>query len=221
MAALAALAAAAGLSALHIAQGWQSAWPATVLVLAPAVGLVLATLAWRRSEPRSPLLLPTCVFVVGSALGLAVANIMADQVRATAAGQFAQQADLIEEKVQERQELVRQALKGMAGVHASMGRFEPGTYHAYWESRGYVHDFPGVRGFGVIESFPRAQLPAWERAERLLRAGDAASPESARLQAAVLEAVAATAGELARGPGGVPGGAGAPAGAGTGPATLS
>jgi PAS domain S-box-containing protein len=169
MAALAALAAAAGLSALHIAQGWQSAWPATVLVLAPAVGLVLATLAWRRSEPRSPLLLPTCVFVVGSALGLAVANIMADQVRATAAGQFAQQADLIEEKVQERQELVRQALKGMAGVHASMGRFEPGTYHAYWEARGYVHDFPGVRGFGVIESFPRAQLPAWERAERRLR----------------------------------------------------
>ena len=106
------------------------------------------------------------VFLLGTTLSWVAAERLNADAQRDADRRLSLQMDVMSADLLRRFGADEAALKDLAGVYASLGGFDRGSFQAFWKTRGFEGDFPGVRGFGVIRHVLRRDLPAFEAGQR-------------------------------------------------------
>jgi CHASE1-domain containing sensor protein len=114
------------------------------------------------------MLLPAAVLVVGFAITAAVVRGAVVDIETGEQAAFTRQAEVLKAEVGRRLQLAAVGLSAMRGLHAAAGSLDPGQLQRYVQRRDMEREFPGLRGFGVIERIPRAELQAFEQRQQQL-----------------------------------------------------
>lgn len=110
-------------------------------------------------------LLLMVVLVVGVGLSTVVHRVMADAQEQAADRAFQRLAERTADLVEDHLGRPRYGLGGARGAVAAAGTvLDVAGFARYVRSRDLAAEFPGVRGFGLIERVPRAGLDAWQAA---------------------------------------------------------
>ncbi len=116
--------------------------------------------------PRSVLGLTTGVFVLGLGVALAIAHWQHASIEADARQRFDRQLEVLGGEIQRRFVQPIYGMKGARGVYAAHPSVNRAAFKAYVESRDLGQEFPGVRGFGMVQRVLRQDLEAFVAAER-------------------------------------------------------
>ncbi|MBT9464411.1 response regulator [Hydrogenophaga sp.] len=108
-----------------------------------------------------------CLGLVASALG---AWSLARRVQADAQTEFARKSELITTEVTQRLSASVYGLKGARGAFAASAQVDRREFKAFVDSMDLQGEFPGNRGFGLVDRVRRAELPAYLNR---VRTGDA------------------------------------------------
>ena len=98
------------------------------------------------------------IFLLGTVLSLILAWKTHQQALEEGDRRFERNVRVIESGVQSNFEKAKLALQSLVGIYAADGGFNSERFRAYWSARDFTQHFPSVRGFGVIERVPRAEL---------------------------------------------------------------
>ena len=115
--------------------------------------------------------LPLGVFGLGLAVSATSAMWLNEQTQQRARMDFERSADRVAAEVVERLRQPLGGLRGAAGVYAANRRFDRPAFEAFVGSLDLKRDFPGVRGFGLIERVAVDQTDAFVAAQQ--REGEA------------------------------------------------
>jgi len=112
------------------------------------------------------LLYPALLLLAGLVVSAASAWFEYRSIEKNAKDEFERMSLRTEAEIANRIERVVQALRGARGLYAARDRVERKEFRRYVLSRDMEHDFPGVRGFGLIRRVERTELQAFIAAER-------------------------------------------------------
>jgi PAS domain S-box-containing protein len=112
----------------------------------------------RRLAVSSPWLWTSVAIAIGVGLSLLLAYSAQQRITLLADERFAQQVKLVSQDVAYRFDQPLMGLRGLAGLFQASRLVDRQEFRRYWETRDVEREFPGVRGFGMIEEVPRAQL---------------------------------------------------------------
>ena len=107
--------------------------------------------------------LALAVGLVFTGLGVYWVN---DGIQAEARARFGRQVDRLQADVETRLNAPLVGLRGAAGVYAASHSVERAEFRAYVDSTQLLHEFPGVRGFGLLARVQRDDLGRFVGAER-------------------------------------------------------
>ena len=110
--------------------------------------------------------LPVFVLLLGLWLSAEIALWLRAGADATAATEFSHVVTRVSDEVTRRFHQPIYGLKGARGLYAVQEKVRRGEFRRYVESRDLPHEFPGVRGFGLIHRFMRRDLGAFVADER-------------------------------------------------------
>ncbi len=110
--------------------------------------------------------------LLGLALTAAAVVWQRNAIEAAARFKFDRGAERIEAEVRRRFEHPVYGLMGARGTIAATGTFDRSGFRAYVESSDMTREFPGVRGFAVIERVMRSDLARFVAAQRADQAPD-------------------------------------------------
>ena len=116
--------------------------------------------------PRSVLGLTTGVFVLGLGVALAIAHWQHASIEADARQRFDRQLEVLAGEIQRRFVQPVYGMKGARGVYAAHPSVNRAAFKAYVDSRDLGQEFPGVRGFALVQRVLRQDLDAFVAAER-------------------------------------------------------
>ena len=122
---------------------------------------------WRGGTWRSGRALPLGVLGVSLAVTAAAALWLDQQTVRSAQQDFERSADRVAADVAERLSQPVGGLRAAAGVYAANKRLDGPAFKAFVGSLDLTKDFPGVRGFGLIERVAADQAQAFVAAQRL------------------------------------------------------
>jgi len=117
------------------------------------------TAAWQR-------LLPALILVVGALVSAAGAWWLHQRAQAEAEAEFGRIVLRNSESINDRFRLPVYGLNGVRGVYATHVHVSRETFRRYVSTRDLAREFPGVRGFGVIQRVERADMDAFLAAQR-------------------------------------------------------
>ncbi len=107
---------------------------------------------------RHPDGLATTVLLLGLAISAASGIWIAQREHRAAEAQFERLAERVEREVVRRLQLPIYGMHGARGLIAAAGQISQQQFSAYVESRQLPTEFPGIRGFGLIERVQAADL---------------------------------------------------------------
>ena len=110
--------------------------------------------------------LPLLTLLVGMALSLLAAYSSHQRITGAAQAEFQRQLQGLERDILNRFEEPMRAMRGLAGLYNASQSVTRSEFHAYWASRDFVNEFPGIRGFGFIQEVRRADLQRFTESER-------------------------------------------------------
>ncbi|MEJ6007656.1 PAS-domain containing protein [Paucibacter sp. AS339] len=111
-------------------------------------------------------LIVAAIVLLGLLLSMGLAWSAREQAERDAQLRFDRVAERLETEVLRRFKQPFYGLKGLRGAYAASPSIARADFRAYVESRQLPIEFPGVRGFGLIERVPRSQLAAFTAAAR-------------------------------------------------------
>ena len=117
--------------------------------------------------PRSPLPLAILVLVLGCAGTLLAAQALQRTIADAAQAKFERQRERLESEVRRRFQKPVYGMMGGRGVYAAGMHVNQAAWRGYVHSRNLAEEFPGVRGFGVIERVARDDIDRFVDARRL------------------------------------------------------
>ncbi len=123
-------------------------------------------MAWLENRWRSEWGLALGVLVLGVAISGAGAYRLHREIDTRAHEEFERAANRVVEAITLRFGLTIYGLNGAKGMYAANDRIDRGQFRAYVESRNLRTEFPGVRGFGLIERVPRPEMDGFIARER-------------------------------------------------------
>ncbi|MCZ4313872.1 PAS domain S-box protein [Comamonadaceae bacterium G21597-S1] len=123
-------------------------------------------MAWLDNRWRSEWGLALGVLVLGIAISGAGAYRLHREIDTRAHEEFDRAANRVVEAITLRFGLTIYGLNGAKGMYAANDRINRAQFRAYVESRNLKTEFPGVRGFGLIERVPRPELDGFIARER-------------------------------------------------------
>ena len=126
---------------------------------------------WQSGTSASGWALPLGVLGLGLAVTAAAALWLSDQTQKAAQQDFERHADRVAADIASRLGQPLGGLRGAAGVYAANRRLDRPAFEDFVGSLDLKRDFPGVRGFGLIERVPASQVDAFVVAQR--REGEA------------------------------------------------
>ncbi|MGZ5179964.1 MAG: CHASE domain-containing protein [Ramlibacter sp.] len=121
---------------------------------------------WAR--PLKVFLLPLLVLSIGLVLTAGAVRGSRASTAAQEQTQFSREADALQAEVSRRLARAVNGLSSLRATHAAAGRLESAELRRYVERSDFDHDFPGMRGFGVIERIRRDEIAAFELHQRLV-----------------------------------------------------
>lgn len=116
--------------------------------------------------PRWVLALTTGVFVLGLGVALAIAHWQYTRIDAEARQRFDRQIEVLAGEIQRRFLQPIYGMKGARGVYAANPAVNREAFRAYVASRDLPIEFPGVRGFAMVQRVMRQDLDAFVAAEK-------------------------------------------------------
>ncbi|MFC7411177.1 PAS-domain containing protein [Hydrogenophaga atypica] len=111
---------------------------------------------WRGAWPQA------LVAVVGVVISLVVAASVASYNRQQSQERFERHAERIDKEVRQRFRLPLFALQGAAGLHAGSGELRLSEFRAFIAALNLEQSFAGIRGLGLIERVPLADVTGYE-----------------------------------------------------------
>lgn len=96
--------------------------------------------------------------VVGLAVTAAVVYWQAANLEEDARVEFVSESDQLEREIVRRLTRGQYGLGGLRGTYAASKEVNRAEFRAYVDSRDIKQEFPGLRGFGLIENVPRQDL---------------------------------------------------------------
>ncbi len=121
---------------------------------------------------RSELGLALGVLVLGVAISAAGAWRLHREIEVRASDEFKRSASRAMDEVRLRFSRTVYGLNGVKGMYAANDNTNRAQFRAYVQSRDLAQEFPGVRGFGLIQRVSRSDLDSWTAAERAVGAPD-------------------------------------------------
>ncbi len=106
-------------------------------------------------------LAPLMVFLAGLALAAAAGVWVQHTTRLAAGAEFERAVERAAREIERRFRTPVYGLNGARGTYAASGQLDRAAFAAYVESRDLGREFPGVRGFGLIEPVAREDLPGY------------------------------------------------------------
>jgi len=116
---------------------------------------------------RSPLPLALLVLALGSAGTLLAAHGLQRTIAEAAEAKFQRQKERLESEVRRRFRQPVYGMMGGRGIYAAGAHVDRAAWRGYVRSRDLADEFPGVRGFGVIERVPRDDIDRFLATQRL------------------------------------------------------
>ncbi|WP_341906060.1 CHASE domain-containing protein [Polaromonas sp. YR568] len=116
--------------------------------------------------PRWVLALTTGVFVLGLGVALAFAHWQHTRIEAEARQRFDRQMEVLAGEIQRRFLQPIYGMKGARGVYAASPVVNREAFRAYVASRDLAVEFPGVRGFAMVQRVMRQDIDAFVAAEK-------------------------------------------------------
>ncbi|RYY60967.1 MAG: hypothetical protein EOO24_59395, partial [Comamonadaceae bacterium] len=108
------------------------------------------------------MLLPLAVLAIGLAATGAFVQRTSQDVRRVEEAGFARSAEAVKAEVVRRLQLAGNGLSALRGMHAAIGQLDAGQLQRYVARRDLEREFPGLRGFGVIERAAREDKERFE-----------------------------------------------------------
>ena len=116
------------------------------------------TAAWQR--------LPALILAIGTLVSTAGAWWLHQRTQAEAEAEFGRIVLRNAENISDRFRLPVYGLNGVRGVYATHVHVSRETFRRYVSTRDLASEFPGVRGFGIIQRVERADIDAFIAAQR-------------------------------------------------------
>ncbi|MCV2356219.1 CHASE domain-containing protein [Paucibacter sp. B2R-40] len=156
--------------------------PVSALMVWRGIRLAKQSMAERVGRRLRPLIVNcSAVFALGLALSAGLVQYQIESVKNTAQARFDHLVELLASDVKLRFDLPAKGLRGLAALFEARLQFHGDEFRRYVVARNVLKDFPGVRGFGLIERIERDELENFllhesARAEsfQLKTSGDAA-----------------------------------------------
>lgn len=114
----------------------------------------------------SPNVLAMLLLLAGIVCTILTAHWLQRTVDAAAEAKYERQKDRLVSEVQRRFRQPVYGMMGGRGVYAAGARVDRAAWQGYVRSRDLAQEFPGVRGFGVIERVPRSDIDRFVAARR-------------------------------------------------------
>jgi CHASE1-domain containing sensor protein len=114
----------------------------------------------------SPNVLAMLLLLAGIVCTILTAHWLQRTVDAAAEAKYERQKDRLVSEVQRRFRQPVYGMMGGRGVYAAGARVDRAAWQGYVRSRDLAQEFPGVRGFGVIERVPRSDIERFVAARR-------------------------------------------------------
>jgi signal transduction histidine kinase/CheY-like chemotaxis protein len=106
------------------------------------------------------------VLAVGFTLTAGVVLEMRSQIQQSARVRFERLTERLVVEIERRINLALYGLNGVVGLYAASNTVERDEFNTFVGLHDLEHDFPGVLAFGIVERVPRAEVRAFERAQR-------------------------------------------------------
>ena len=119
---------------------------------------------WSVAQRRRPLLWALALLLLGLALTTWGVREVRHAIHIDVQQQFNRQLERLEKDIQTQFARPLFALQGGRGLYAASQQVDRTEFQAYVASRNIAVEFPGVRGFGLIQRVRRADLDAFVRA---------------------------------------------------------
>ncbi len=116
---------------------------------------------------RSPQALAILVLLVGIVCTMLTAHWLQRTIGAAAEAKYERQKERLVSEVQRRFRQPVYGMMGGRGVYAAGAQVDRAAWQGYVGSRNLAEEFPGVRGFGVIERVPRSGIERFLAARRV------------------------------------------------------
>jgi two-component system sensor histidine kinase/response regulator len=116
--------------------------------------------------------LTVAILLLGVLISCAAAYTLSHRAEAEAQTEFGRKSSLIADQIMQRLSMPAYGLKGARGTFAASERVERKEFEAYVHSRDLPGEFPGTRGFGLIERVQRERLESYLEAVRADGAAD-------------------------------------------------
>ncbi|TDP61673.1 CHASE domain-containing protein [Roseateles toxinivorans] len=123
-------------------------------------------------QRRGAIAMTALTQILGLVLTAAAVIWLDRSIEADAQGQFTRHVERMEAEIMRRFTLPVYGLKGARGVYAVNRQLSRAQFRAYVESRDLPTEFPGVRGFGLMERVLRPDLNRFVAAARADQAPD-------------------------------------------------
>ena len=116
---------------------------------------------------RSPQALALLVLLAGIVCTMLTAHWLQRTIGAAAEDKYERQKERLASEIQRRFRQPVYGMMGGRGVYAAGARVDKAAWQGYVGSRNLTEEFPGVRGFGVIERVPESEIDRFVAARRL------------------------------------------------------
>ncbi|MEO5669356.1 MAG: CHASE domain-containing protein [Ramlibacter sp.] len=110
---------------------------------------------------RQAALLAFLALILGLAVTAAVTRALSDSIHAEAQARFDGEVRRLQYDVLRRIDRAAFGLHGLAATYAAFGKLNSEKFRDWVDARNIDKEFPGVRGFGMIERVERADLDAF------------------------------------------------------------
>jgi PAS domain S-box-containing protein len=111
-------------------------------------------------------LLPVGLFLIGLVLSTGFALWKRGDIEAAAAVEFQYRIERVTAAIEQRVGQVLSGLNGAKGLFAASQNINRAEFRAYVDSRDMPNEFPGVRGFGLMQRVKRTQVDTFLAAVR-------------------------------------------------------
>ena len=115
---------------------------------------------------RSPNVLAMLVLLAGIVCTVVTAHWLQRTIGAAAEAKYERQKERLVSEVQRRFRQPVYGMMGGRGLYAAGGQVDQAAWQGYVRSSDLAQEFPGVRGFGVIERVPRSDIDRFLAARR-------------------------------------------------------
>ena len=113
-----------------------------------------------------PWLVPALILVVGAFVSAAGAWLLHQRTQAEAEAEFGRIVLRNTESISDRFRRPIYGLNGVRGVYATHAQVSRETFRRYVSTHDLAREFPGVRGFGIIQRVERADMAAFIAAQQ-------------------------------------------------------